>query len=108
MSRMLKKSASIVLASFRSSTYPEGKRACLGRQGWAGKKVTPHLKTRPAHRLAGVRKRDAHYSSRRGPHCGLADGHFEHLASKILVTGEPSECQPILGAYSIDCAAPFG
>ena len=48
-----------------------------------------------AHRLAGVRKRDVHYSSRRGPGCGRTaerrvsarrgragenNGHFEHPA----------------------------
>lgn len=71
LSRMPKKSASGVLAkhcrltnsaafanvtllirrvaNLRSSTYPHGKRACLGRWGWAGKNVTPRSKTLPAH-----------------------------------------------------------
>ncbi len=46
--------------------------------GWAGKNVTPPPKTRPAHRLTGVHKRGAHYSSRRGPRCGRAGSLFEH------------------------------
>jgi hypothetical protein len=36
-SRMLKKSASFVLASFSSSTYGHGKEACLGRLGVDGR-----------------------------------------------------------------------
>jgi alpha-D-ribose 1-methylphosphonate 5-triphosphate synthase subunit PhnG len=32
----------------------------------------PHLKTPPAHQLAGAHKLAAHYSSQRAPHRGLA------------------------------------
>ena len=35
---MLKKSASFVLASLRSSTYPTRRTSCLGSLGWAGEK----------------------------------------------------------------------
>ena len=54
---MLKKSANGVLASFRPSTYPRG--------------YASASKTLGAHQLAPVRKRDAHYSSRRGPRWAL-------------------------------------
>jgi len=36
LSRMLKKSASFVLAALRDSAYRHGKRACLGRLGAGG------------------------------------------------------------------------
>jgi hypothetical protein len=39
-SRLLIKSASIVLASFRSSTYPTRRIRCLGSVGWAGEKCS--------------------------------------------------------------------
>jgi hypothetical protein len=38
--------------------------------------AAPHAKTRPAHRLAGVHKRGAHYPSRRVPR--MASWRFRH------------------------------
>ena len=76
--------STFMLASRKASTYPHGKRACLGRRGRAGKNMTPRFKTLPAHQLAGVRKLDALYSSRRAPRYGLAGNYVEHpLEPKI-------------------------
>lgn len=47
------------------------------------------MKTLGAHQLAPVRRRDAHYSSRRGPRCGLARGAARVLARRGWV-GENS------------------
>ncbi len=63
----------IVLGADKSSPYSLGKERGWARLGWAGVirlrfRVFENL---PAHRLAGVRKHDAPYSSRRAP-CGLA------------------------------------
>jgi hypothetical protein len=86
-SRMLKKSASgvherAVPYSARREpqrlNVPPGK-SCSGSSGWVGEKEYAPTKTLPAHRLAGAHKRGAlsssrrapHYSSRRGPRCGL-------------------------------------
>jgi hypothetical protein len=46
---MLKKSASGVLAWFRSSTYSLGDKPVLAGLGWVGKNVTPRPQTPPAH-----------------------------------------------------------
>ena len=66
----MKNAASFVLASLKASTY---------RGTYAS---AP--KTLGAHRLAPVRKRDAHYSSRRGPRCGLAGSLFDHLLESMI------------------------
>src|SRR5687768_6029590 len=66
------KSASRVFASFSGSPYGLGARACLGRLGVGGKNERFASSTLGARRLAPVRRRDAHSSSRRGPRCGLA------------------------------------
>jgi len=60
---MLKKSASIVLASLRPSTYRTWEMSYSAARGWAGEKVTIRAFT----------------------HCGLADELFEHPAGSTPV-----------------------
>ena len=56
---------------------PNPGKSCASSSGRAGEKVyASALKTLGAHQLAPARKRDAHYSSRRGPRCGLAGRAF--------------------------------
>ena len=51
------------------------KEACLGKVGAVGvRRICFALKTLPAHRLAGVHKHGALYSSRRAPRCGRPAG----------------------------------
>ena len=50
-------------------------KSCQSSSGPAGRKrIRLALKTLGAHRLVPVRKREAPYSSPRGPRCGLACG----------------------------------
>jgi len=75
----------------------------LSRQARGGRVRMNTLRPQelPAHRLACVRKRDVHYSSRRGPGCGRPaercvsarrgragenNGHFEHPAWFFMTT----------------------
>ena len=62
-----------LLMTVRPHRIPAGGSAPRRTWGWAGEKVTPPVSfgNLPAHSLAGVRKHDAPYSSRRAP-CGLA------------------------------------
>jgi hypothetical protein len=76
---MLKKSSSFALASLRGSTYGLCKRLFPQAMGGPGENsVRFARKTLVAHRLAPVRRRDAHYYyfSRRGPRYGLAGRPF--------------------------------
>jgi len=83
------------VVNLRSSPYGHGTRACLGRLGVGGYEcVRFAAKTLPAHRLAGVHRPGAPYSSRRGPRCGLAGRSFcasggdsaADTARKLIVT----------------------
>ncbi len=76
---MLKKSSSFVLARHSRLTISAAftSMPCLIRhgvnlRGSTYRRVRLASKTLGAHRLAPVRRRDAPYSSRRGPPCGLA------------------------------------
>ncbi len=68
--RMVQKPSSVVLASLKPSTYTNR---------------TPRAGTLPAHRLAGVSKPDAPYSSRRAPRCGLVGRTFSPFTIVLLV-----------------------
>jgi hypothetical protein len=66
-----------------------GKESVSAGTGWAGKNVAPLPEIRPAHRLARIRKRDAHYSSRRGSRCALLDGFLSLLRECSIVMPLP-------------------
>ncbi len=65
-----------------------GKEPVPAGVGRAGKNVTPRPGTRPAHRLAGVRKRDALIILRVADlAAALLDGHFEHPVGAFSCCG---------------------
>ena len=82
---MLKKPAGFVLASLKASTYHRA-RAAKSSSGWVGEKDYASPKTLGAHRLAPVRKRDAHILRVADLAAVALGGLFDHPAGFSRVT----------------------